>query len=252
MRLRKKAAIRPGNDLSIQWQDQLIHCRTRYSPNRRTLQIAVKAPGEVVITAPAGQSERALLAFANSKAGWIARKLEQVRTRTACQPVADLAEGGELSFLGQPYRLAFNADERLRTPEINLDTAAGLIRYRGKTQDPEYLRRGLTLWYRSQAAALVAERAALHARRLGVVPLSVRVKEQKRRWGSCTAAGNVLINWRCVLAPLPILDYVVLHELCHLKQLNHSARFWSEVKATMPDYAARRRWLKDNGDRLTF
>jgi predicted metal-dependent hydrolase len=252
MRPRHKAAIRRGRDLSIRWQGREILCQTRYSPNRRTLQISVRSGGEVVIAAPSSQNEQALLAFAASKAAWIASKLELVRTLPDRTQEIDLVSGRLLYYLGHEYRLQIIENAHRKRPAVTLDQAAGTIFLTGGTSDPEALRRALTAWYRRQADALIPARVGELAEQLRLAPRLVRVKKQKRRWGSCTATGHILLNWRGIMAPPSVLDYIIVHELGHLRVMNHSTRFWDVVRTAMPDYRERRRWLRDNGSRLSL
>jgi predicted metal-dependent hydrolase len=116
----------------------------------------------------------------------------------------------------------------------------------------ELARAALERWYRRQAAAIFAERLKACNQRYGFAYGRVSIKEQKSRWGSCSKLGNLNFNWRLLLAPFPVLDYVVVHELCHLKQLNHSQRFWQLVSVGCPDYAVHRRWLRKHGAELRF
>lgn len=104
--------------------------------------------------------------------------------------------------------------------------------------------------FRRQAAAIFAERTAYFARIMGVEYGQITIREQKTRWGSCGSNHNLNFNWKLVLAPREVLDYVVIHELCHLKEMNHSPQFWAEVEKIQPDYRFRRKWLKDHGWRL--
>lgn len=101
-------------------------------------------------------------------------------------------------------------------------------------------------WLRTHAADVVAARVQAYLPRLQVQPRTVRVREQKRRWGSCSAGGALNFNWRLILAPAEVLDYVVVHELCHLKELNHSPRFWAQVAGILPEYREPRAWLRNN------
>ena len=103
---------------------------------------------------------------------------------------------------------------------------------------------------REQARKLIAERVKHFAPIVGVTYGQIAIRTQHTRWGSCSSKGN--LNFNCLLALVPpeVLDYVVVHELCHRKELNHSARFWNEVARVMPDYAVRRKWLKENGGSL--
>lgn len=103
---------------------------------------------------------------------------------------------------------------------------------------------------KKQAADRFAERTTFFAKIIGVSYGKITVRDQKTRWGSCSRIGNLNYNFRLILAPAEVLDYVVVHELCHRKQMNHSALFWKEVEKVLPDYQERRRWLKTEGWRL--
>lgn len=104
--------------------------------------------------------------------------------------------------------------------------------------------------YRKLAGQVLARKVEHYARQMQVTFGRITVRDQKTRWGSCSAKGNLNFNWRLVLAPEEVLDYVVVHELAHRKEMNHSQRFWSQVENVMPDYRSRRLWLKENGDFL--
>jgi predicted metal-dependent hydrolase len=101
-------------------------------------------------------------------------------------------------------------------------------------------------WLRGQATLL----AGRHAPRFGLAPRGIRVKRMKTRWGSCGPRGDININWLLALAPEPVLEYVVVHELCHIRERNHSPAFWSLVAQHLPGYAEERRWLKSHGGEL--
>ena len=106
--------------------------------------------------------------------------------------------------------------------------------------------------YRRQAKAILTQKADAYAKRMGVTYEKLTVKDQKTRWGSCSAKGNLNFNWRIVLAPEPVTDYVVIHELAHRIHMNHSAAFYQTIEAIMPDYRRQEQWLKENGDSLRY
>lgn len=106
--------------------------------------------------------------------------------------------------------------------------------------------------YRQAAKEYIPKRADYYAAILGVTYNTITIRDQKTRWGSCSGKGNLSFNWRLILAPPKVLDYVVVHELCHRKEMNHSPRFWALVESIMPDYQQYRKWLKENGDALTL
>ncbi|MCH5280357.1 MAG: M48 family metallopeptidase [Lachnospiraceae bacterium] len=106
--------------------------------------------------------------------------------------------------------------------------------------------------YRNGAKEYIPKRVSYFARMLSVSYGTITIRDQKTRWGSCSSKGNLSFNWRLILAPPQVLDYVVVHELCHRKEMNHSKRFWELVESIIPDYAAHRKWLKDNGNQLSL
>lgn len=131
------------------------------------------------------------------------------------------------------------------------------IEMEGKSRAREERRKTLPEWTqedyrkcRTAAGQMLQERAAFFAGIMGVDYGRITVRDQRTRWGSCSAKGNLNFNWRLILAPQEVLDYVVVHELAHRREMNHSHRFWSLVKMVLPDYERRRRWLKENGEAL--
>lgn len=106
--------------------------------------------------------------------------------------------------------------------------------------------------YREAAKEYFPKRVSYFSHVLGVSYGKITIRDQKTRWGSCSSKGNLSFNWRLILAPPNILDYVVVHELCHRKEMNHSPRFWALVESVMPEYKEYRKWLKENGNKLTL
>lgn len=106
--------------------------------------------------------------------------------------------------------------------------------------------------YRKAAREYFPKRVSHYARMLGVTYGKISIRDQKTRWGSCSSEGNLSFNRRLILAPPDVLDYVVIHELCHRKEMNHSKEFWALVESLMPEYKERRKWLRENGNNLTL
>ncbi len=111
----------------------------------------------------------------------------------------------------------------------------------------EQIKERFLLWYRMQAKEILGSRVFHYARVMGVSPKAISIKSQKRLWGSCNfRAQSIHLNWQIIMSPMEVLDYVVVHELCHLKVPNHSKLFWSSVAQVLPDYSKQRQWLKVN------
>ena len=119
-----------------------------------------------------------------------------------------------------------------------------------KGEFPELFKEKTDKRHKDEALRIFSERVAHWSATMGVSYNSVRIKDQKSLWGSCSAKGNLNFNWRVIHAPPEVLDYLVIHELSHLLEMNHSSRFWGHVAAWSPDYRSHRRWLRDNSARL--
>lgn len=138
------------------------------------------------------------------------------------------------------------------------EKASWIRMQQGKMQERENMRQQARIHLdaaqekelRERAKSVLAQRTAYFARQVGVTYGRITVRDQKTRWGSCSQTGNLNFNFRLILAPPEVLDYVVVHELCHRRQMNHSAQFWQEVAQVLPDYRERKAWLTENGWRL--
>ena len=138
------------------------------------------------------------------------------------------------------------------------EKASWIRMQQGKMQERENMRQQACIHLdaaqekelRERAKSVLAQRTAYFARQVGVTYGRITVRDQKTRWGSCSQTGNLNFNFRLILAPPEVLDYVVVHELCHRRQMNHSAQFWQEVAQVLPDYRKRKAWLTENGWRL--
>ena len=138
------------------------------------------------------------------------------------------------------------------------EKASWIRMQQGKMQEREKMRQQARIHLdaaqekelRERAKPVLAQRTAYFARQVGVTYGRITVRDQQTRWGSCSQTGNLNFNFRLILAPLEVLDYVVVHELCHRRQMNHSAQFWQEVAQVLPDYRKRKAWLTENGWRL--
>ena len=122
-----------------------------------------------------------------------------------------------------------------------------LSQQNGNSHLSEFQKEALEKRYRSLARECITRRASYYAAQLGVTYSSIRIAEQKTRWGSCSSRGTLSFHWRLVLAPPAVMDYVVVHEVCHLIHMDHSPDFWAEVESLMPDYKVYKTWLRKNG-----
>ena len=200
--------------------------------------LAVRAPRWV----GQGEIDQALQA----RATWILRKLHDQRQRLERLEAArvDWRDGVSLPFLGSP--MGVRLDPSI-TGALFTAQPRGLRVGLPLASEPAQIRDAVQGWLQQQALALFQERCGFYADRLGVRIRRLRLSSAQTRWGSCGPQGNLSFNWRLIQAPTEILDYVVVHELAHLIEHNHSRRFWAKVEEFCPDYRAARKWLREKG-----
>ena len=114
------------------------------------------------------------------------------------------------------------------------------------------VKRALIEWYLEHAEEKIRERVNRFAPLIGKWPVSIKIKNQEKRWGSCSRSGIIRFNWKIIMAPISVMDYVIVHELCHLIYPHHSSQFWQKVQSIIPDYEKKRHWLKGNGLNLSL
>ncbi len=202
---------------------------------RVSLRIDPRA-GEVVVTLPGRAGRGAGLKLLTAHAGWVKERL------AALAPAVALAPGQEVSIGGEPC--VIRHDPALRGPAT---LAPGAIIAGG---DPEFVARRVADLLRAEARRRIVERTAVHAAALKVRAKRITLKDTRSRWGSCAPDGSLAFSWRLVMAPDWVLDYVVAHEVAHLRELNHSARFWAHVATLTDRREDAQDWLRRNGPAL--
>jgi predicted metal-dependent hydrolase len=206
----------------------------RFSARRKSIGLMVTAQGRVVVTMPRGTSKENLArALAKHKA-WIERKVADRKAAWG------RLQAGEAYLLGEAFRLTV------------VRSAPGAVTLNGKeirVSLPEKadLWSRLVAWYAERADTRLQARVAHFAASMGLTPGPVELKQWKRRWGECHPDGTLKFNWRLIMLPAEVIDYVVVHELAHLKVPGHNPRFWAQVARVLPDYGHRRAWLNHAG-----
>lgn len=225
---------------------------TLLKTKRKTIGITVDRNGEVKVSAPLRISEKQIKEVVQKKADWIIKKVNEVIKRNSNLVCRQFASGEKFLYLGKEYTLEI-VEKDLSKDEVLMqeDTMAVYIS-QGLSEESrkQAIKEALIKWYRQRFTEIVKERIEKYSLQLKVAPCKVVIKDQKTRWGSCSKKGNINLNWRLVMAPLDVIDYVVVHELCHLKVMNHSKDFWNLVESILPEYHEKREWLKVNGNRL--
>lgn len=212
---------------------------------RKTLSIEIKAPGNITVKAPQGVSKDIVLGLVRNKSKWIIQKLLQVKEAEERKITRQYVSGESFIYLGRNYSLQIDHDSDVQTPRARL--------YRGRlcvhtgTRDEKAIKSAVSDWYKAKAREKILERVQHYQRHFYLAPTKVIVKDQKRRWGSCTSTRELRFNWRCIMAPSAVIDYIVVHEMCHMVHMDHSKNFWGLVRKVLPDYEERKAMLRNNG-----
>jgi predicted metal-dependent hydrolase len=209
---------------------------------RKSISLEITQDAKLIIRAPVFTTKSYIRKIVDNKADWIREKQRRAASLSSKYPAKSYIDGEEFWYLGGSYRLAFSAD-------VKVPTAHG-----GALSLPESLRGAaqpaVTRWYREQALRVIASRVALYSRLTGLQYKSVGITGAQKRWGSCGANNTLNFSWRLVMAPVRVIDYVVVHELAHTRFHDHSKVFWQKVAEIMPDYEVPKQWLAGNSGLL--
>jgi predicted metal-dependent hydrolase len=214
------------------------------SAKRRKLTITVERDRSVVVHAPESTSDEKIEQVVASKRQWIYEKIghPQKYQDLPHPPGKELVSGESALYLGRQYRI-----EVVKTGLAEIQFAQRFLIPAAQTSKrAEALRE----WYIGKAKEKVVPRVEQHARQLGVDVAGVKIVDSRYRWGSCTLNNNVNFNWRLIKAPMFVVDYVIVHELAHLIEANHTPRFWNIVRAQAPTMDKAKAWLKEHGQLL--
>ena len=212
---------------------------------RKTIALVIQPNGELLIRAPKRATKRQINAMLTQHADWIAKKQAQMREAKEKFAPHQFIEGEGFLYLGKSYPLHITGAKKttLRLWGKNFQIA------KSAQAHAEQL---FTAWYKKEARKIFIERVEFYAKKYDFDYAKLKLSSARTRWGSCSSNGNINLTWRLVMAPLEIVDYVVVHELSHLREHNHSKAFWAQVEAILPDYKSRRKWLKEHGKELHF
>lgn len=216
----------------------------RRSEKRKKLTITVERDRTIVVHAPAHTSDEAIERIVQSKKLWIFEKSnhKQKYRERPHPPGKELVSGESALYLGRQYRI-----EIVNNDLKEIKFAHGIMipaSHVGQRKD------AMRDWYIARAREKILPRVEHHARNLGVEFKQAKIVDSRYRWGSCTLKDNVNFNWRLIKAPMFVIDYVIVHELAHLMEANHTPDFWNIVKSQTPTMDNARLWLKENGQIL--
>lgn len=218
------------------------------SGERRTADIVIERNGLISVRVPEHLSEDQADAVVEQKRLWIYRSLAEWRDLNAARVVREWINGEGFLYLGSAYRLLLiqEQDEPLKLKDGRFCLQRKIIETGGEAAAKLVFEK----FYTEKALERINKRVAYFAPKVGVNPVSVDIREIGYRWATCTPDGRLSFHWKCMMASPKVIDYIVVHELCHLHHMDHTDTFWNEVDKVLPDYAERKAWLRKNGAAL--
>jgi predicted metal-dependent hydrolase len=209
---------------------------------RKTVSITVERDRSVVVRAPVGTSDEQIERLVLEKSFWIYEKTKHKQKYSPAGAAKEFTAGASIPYLGQQYRL----DIISRSFDGVLFDDKFVISKRSARRASDLFK----TWYLEQAEKTILPLVRDYSSKTGAEYNSVRIVDLKYRWGSCTPKNNLNLNWRLIKAPIRVIEYVIVHELAHLLEPNHTERFWQIVKTQIPDYVRAKLWLRENGNLL--
>jgi predicted metal-dependent hydrolase len=206
--------------------------------DRRSIALEIQSDGNLVIRAPRHVSHSFIQKLLRKKQQWIIEKQQILRERQSKATPKQYVQGEEFYYLGKSYKL--DIKDSFSVP---IDFNSG---FRISARYKDNIKELIKQWYRQQAKKIIPQCVKQIADSHSFEFTNIKITSAEKRWGSCTGKKTLNFSWRIIMLPPDIIEYIVLHELAHLKELNHSKNFWLEVKQMLPDYKKRKKWLRDN------
>ncbi len=204
---------------------------------RKTVALAVMTDATLIVRAPMWTPLYYIRNLVDKSLPWIKKQKARANKLNDAYKLKQFVEGEGFLYLGNTYKLMLSdqkqitLNDRIIYPRADLSCA----------------KERMIEWYRAQALRDISERVSRYSRITGWKCKLVKISNARKRWGSCSPSGTLNFSWRLIMAPPKIVDYIVVHELAHLKHHNHSVRYWNAVRAILPDYKEHDKWLKENG-----
>jgi len=233
--------------LSTKYGNKIIEFDVEYR-DRKTLSIQIEPIDKIFVISPKELTEDIIKEKVKSKGKWIIKKLIDFKDMGYIPFNKEYVNGESFMYLGRNYSLQITVDKNILYPKVKIIKKK--LTVATPTKDQTILKKAIEKWYRREAKKIISKRVEFYKPKFKIEPRQIKIKEQKKRWGSCTTKEDLLFNWRAIMAPSPVIDYIVVHEMSHMATKNHSSKFWKSVEAILPDYNDRKKWLKDYGVRM--
>jgi predicted metal-dependent hydrolase len=212
---------------------------------RKTADIIIERDGRLTVRAPETATDEDIDAIVHAKRRWIYTNLAEWRHLNATRVLREYKPGEGFLYLGRSYRLSLVGDQE--QPLLLKNGRFHLRRDLVDQGDIEAARAAFRTYYTQRGQTKIPPRVAYWAPKVGVEPSAIEVRELGNHWASCSPKAQLNFHWKTMMTPISIIDYIIVHELCHLHHPNHTTNFWTEVDKTMPNYQRRKEWLREHG-----
>jgi len=237
--------------MKLEHNNEIIEYTIEYK-KRKSVELLIDPTGVVRIKAPKGTEEERIEKFVKSKGDWILKKTKEMFEPVKKITARTYEEGSKFLYLGKEYPIAIQIDTSIKKAEASFQNETFTIV--GKTGEEDEVKTALEKFYRKKCRQKIKKRADYYQKNcqklFKVKYKEIAIKEEKGRWASCSSERNMNFNWRLIMAPDHVIDYIVVHEMCHLAHMNHSKSFWTLVGKIMPDHEKRSDWLKYHGYKI--
>ncbi|MEJ6952376.1 M48 family metallopeptidase [Natronospora cellulosivora (SeqCode)] len=216
---------------------------------KKTIGIQIDPDEGVIVRSPKRVSDQDIEDLLKRKSKWIIRKMDEMAKIKEAPEAKNFVSGEEFLYLGRKYKLLLSEDRSLEKAYVKLSENKIKLSYNPDIDNgdrKQFIRAEIIKWYYQEFGDILLDRIEKFQPQIGKSPLKIRIKNQKKRWGSCSSKGNLNFNWKLIMAPIDIIDYLVVHEMVHLIHPNHSRDFWNKLASIIPDYKERQEWLKIN------
>lgn len=207
--------------------------------NRKSIGLEITQDAVLIIRAPHLTSLKTIQKIVTEKKDWIRLKQEKIRKKLKESKPKEFITGEKFWYLGREYELIIK--NQYSAPFVLKETFQLSTRYQTNASEV------ITSWYKRKAQQKIGERVRFYYALTGFKYNQIKINSAQTRWGSCSHSGNLNFTWRLIMAPLEVVDYVVVHEMVHLEEKNHAQVFWNKVEKIMPEYKEHQKWLKENG-----
>lgn len=212
---------------------------------RATADIVIERDGSIVVRAPETIPDERIEDMVEAKRLWIYKNLAEWRDLNATRVLREYRNGEGFLYLGRSYRLLLAAEQA--EPLLLKNGRFSLRRDLVDAGSIEAAQIAFRDYYIARGQERITQRVNYFAPKVGIIPHDLSVRELGHRWATCSPTGNLAFHWKCMMAPQTIIDYIVVHELCHFHHLDHTDAFWNEVDKVIPNYGERKEWLRNNG-----